>query len=215
VIPPTEFIPLAEETGLIVPIGDWVLNQACREAMNWPTSVGVAVNVSPVQLRGRLQALRVAEVLAKSGLSPHRLELEITETVLLRDSEDNLRCLRDLRQLGVKIVLDDFGTGYSSLGYLQQFPFDRIKIDRSFVIEVTTRAESKAVIRAVIELGHSLNMRITAEGVETKEQFDRISAKGCDEAQGFLFSKSVPPHDVPALIARLAARPKMHIGAAG
>ncbi len=215
VIPPSEFIPLAEETGLIVPIGDWVLNQACREAMDWPASVGVAVNVSSAQFHDQMLVFRVTEVLAKSGLSPHRLKLEITETVLLQGSEDNLRFLRDLRQLGVKVALDDFGTGYSSLAYLQLFPFDRIKIDRSFIAEVTTRQESRVVIRAVIELGHSLKMRITAEGVESQEQFDRISAKGCDEAQGFLFSKAVPPDEVPALIARLAARPTLRIAAAG
>ena len=215
IVPPSEFIPLAEETGLIVPIGDWVLSQACREARNWPASVAVAVNVSSAQFRGRLFALRVAEVLAKSGLDPRRLELEITETLLLHGSEDNLQRLRDLRHLGVKIALDDFGTGYSSLGYLQLFPFDRIKIDRSFVVDLATRPESRTLVRAVIELGHSLSMRMTAEGVETQEQLDRVSAKGCDEAQGFLFSKSVPPQDVPALIARLAALPKMHVVAGG
>jgi diguanylate cyclase (GGDEF)-like protein len=215
VIAPSEFIPLAEETGLIGPIGDWVLSQACREAMNWPASIGVAVNVSSAQFRDQMLVFRVTGVLAKSGLSPHRLELEITETVLLRGSEDNLRFLRDLRELGVKVALDDFGTGYSSLTYLQLFPFDRIKIDRSFVAQLATRQESKTVVRAVIELGHSLNMRITAEGVETQEQLDRISGKGCDEAQGFLFSKSVPPNEVPALIVRFAAHPTSRIAAAG
>ena len=204
-MPPSEFIPLAEETGLIVPIGDWVLHQACREAMRWPTHVCVAVNVSSAQFSGRLFAPRVANALARSGLDPRRLELEITETLLLSGSDETQSGLRDLRQLGLKIALDDFGTGYSSLGYLQQFPFDRIKIDRSFVTELATREESRALVRAVIELGHSLHMRLTAEGVETHEQLDRVSAKGCDEAQGFLFSKSVPPHEVPALIARIEA----------
>ncbi len=141
IVPPSEFIPLAEETGLIVAIGDWVLSQACREARNWPATVAVAVNVSSAQFRGRLFALRVAEILAKSGLNPRRLELEITKSLLLHGSEDNLQRLRDLRHLGVKIALDDFGTGYSSLGYLQLFPFDRIKIDRSFVVGLTTRPE--------------------------------------------------------------------------
>jgi diguanylate cyclase (GGDEF)-like protein/PAS domain S-box-containing protein len=199
-IPPSDFIPLAEETGLIVPIGDWVVEQACTQAMTWPSHVGVAVNVSSVQFHGRTLALRIAEILAKTGLSAHRLELEITETVLLEDSEDNLRCLRDLRQLGVKIALDDFGTGYSSLHYLQRFHFDRIKIDRSFVMELVSRPEAKAVIGAIIALGHSLDMRITAEGVESQDQLERLVAKGCDEAQGFLISRPVGPQRVLALI---------------
>ena len=214
-MPPSEFIPIAEETGLIVPIGDWVLYQACREAMHWPASVAVAVNVSSAQFSGRLFALRVAEVLAKSGLSPQRLELEITETLLLSGSDETQRNLRDLRQLGLKIALDDFGTGYSSLSYLQQFPFDRIKIDRSFVTELATRPASRTLVRAVIELGHSLDMRITAEGIETDEQLDRVSAKGCDEAQGFLFSRSVPPQEVLALITRIEASSKTPMGATG
>ena len=214
-MPPSEFIPLAEETGLIVPIGDWVLYRACREATRWPAHVCVAVNVSSAQFSGRLFAPRVAKALARSGLDPRRLELEITETLLLSGSDETQRNLRELRQLGLKIALDDFGTGYSSLGYLQQFPFDRIKIDRSFVSELATRQASKTLVRAVIELGHSLNMRITAEGIETLEQLARVSAKGCDEAQGFLFSKSVPPHEVPALIARIEASNKSPIRAAG
>jgi diguanylate cyclase (GGDEF)-like protein/PAS domain S-box-containing protein len=211
-IPPSDFIPLAEETGLIVPIGDWVVEQACVEAMTWPAYVSVAVNVSPVQFHDRSLALRIAAILAKTGLSAHRLELEITETVLLQDSEDNLRCLRDLRQLGVKIALDDFGTGYSSLGYLRRFRFDRIKIDRSFVMDVIERPEARAVIRAVIGLGHSINVRITAEGVETQEQLEIIAAKGCDEGQGYLISKPVGPQQVLALIAQLSARSPLRAG---
>ena len=214
-MPPADFIPLAEETGLIVPIGDWVLYQACREAMHWPAHVSVAVNVSSAQFSGRLFAPRVAKALARSGLDPRRLELEITETLLLRGSDETQHNLRDLRQLGLKIALDDFGTGYSSLGYLQQFPFDRIKIDRSFVSELATRPASRTLVRAVIELGHSLNMRITAEGVETLEQLDLVSSKDCDEAQGFLFSQSVPPHEVLALIARIEASNKSPMGATG
>ena len=211
-IPPSDFIPLAEETGLIVPVGDWVVEQACLEAMTWPAFVGVAVNLSAVQLRDGSIALRVAAILAKTGLSAHRLELEITETVLLHDSEDNLRCLRDLRQLGVKIALDDFGTGYSSLAYLRRFRFDRIKIDRSFVMDVIERPEARAVIRAVIGLGHSINMRITAEGVETQEQLESIAAKGCDEAQGYLISKPVGPQQVLALIAQFSAHSPLRVG---
>ena len=213
-MPPSDFIPLAEETGLIVPIGDWVLYQACREATHWPAHVSVAVNVSSAQFSGRLFAPRVAKALARSGLDPRRLELEITETLLLSGTDETQRNLRDLRQLGLKIALDDFGTGYSSLGYLQQFPFDRIKIDRSFVSELATRPASRTLVRAVIELGHSLNMRITAEGIETLEQLDLVSSKGCDEVQGFLFSQSVPPREVLALIERIEASNKTPIGAA-
>ncbi len=206
-IQPTEFIPLAEETGLIVPIGEWVLGQACREAMSWPTHVGVSVNVSSAQFRSPSLALRVADALARSGLKAGHLEIEITETLLLGGSESNLRMLNDLRRLGVKIALDDFGTGYSSLGYLQQFPFDKIKIDRSFVNDVTEREEARAVIRALIGLGHSLNMRITAEGVETEAQLERITAKGCDEGQGFIFSPPVAASEVLPLIARIEGAP--------
>jgi diguanylate cyclase (GGDEF)-like protein/PAS domain S-box-containing protein len=202
-VAPIEFIALAEETGLIVPIGDWVLAQACREAMKWPAHVGVAVNVSPVQFRDRSLSLRIADVLSKSGLAPFRLELEITESLLLQGTEANLQVLRDLRQLRVKICLDDFGTGYSSLSYLQLFPFDKIKIDRSFVRDVESHAESRAVIRAVVGLAHSLNMTVTAEGVETKEQLNRVRVKGCDHAQGYLFSKSVAPGEVLLLITKL------------
>jgi EAL domain-containing protein (putative c-di-GMP-specific phosphodiesterase class I) len=195
-----------------VPIGDWVIKLACVEAMTWPDHVGVAVNVSPVQLRDRSLALRVAAILAKTGVSARRLELEITETVLLHDSEDNLRCLRDLRQLGVKIALDDFGTGYSSLSYLLQFPFDKIKIDRSFVMDMIKRPEAKAVIEAVIGLGNAINVRITAEGIENQEQLESVAAEGCDEAQGYLISKPVGPQQVLALIAQLSAHSPLRVG---
>jgi diguanylate cyclase (GGDEF)-like protein/PAS domain S-box-containing protein len=207
IIAPIEFIPLAEETGLIIPIGDWVLNNACAEALKWPARVGIAVNVSPLQFQGRPLAHRVAEVLSATGLDPHRLELEITESVLLHESEDNLLRLNELRELGVKIALDDFGVGYSSLGYLQRFPFNKIKIDRSFVANLASHEESRAVVKAVIELGHALNMRITAEGVETQEQLDRITAKNCDEAQGYHMSRPVPRYAVLALIAELEMQP--------
>jgi diguanylate cyclase (GGDEF)-like protein/PAS domain S-box-containing protein len=204
---PAEFIPLAEETGLIAPIGEWIIARACAEAMTWPPHISVAVNVSSAQFRNNGFALRVADALGRAGLKPSHLELEITESLLLHGSESNLRILRDLRSLGVRIALDDFGTGYSSLGYLQQFPFDRIKIDRSFVNDVTERDEAKAVITALIGLGHSLNMRITAEGVETEAQLDSITARGCDEVQGYLFSAPVPAADIPAVIARLENHP--------
>jgi EAL domain-containing protein (putative c-di-GMP-specific phosphodiesterase class I) len=210
-IQPNTFIPLAEEADLIGEIGAWVLHQACREAATWPETICVAVNVSPRQLHGPSLTLRVIEALNKSGLNPNRLELEITETVLLEPGGDDLQCLRDLHQLGVKVALDDFGTGYSSLSYLQRFPFDRIKIDRSFVHDVTFNDEAKAVIKAVVGLGHSLAIRITAEGVETAAQLDSIRAKGCDEAQGFLISRSVPATQLLSLIAELDARPDLRL----
>jgi len=172
--------------------------------MSWPPHVGVSVNISSAQFQdARSLAQRITDILGHTSLNPARLELEITETLLLQGSESNLLVLRDLRRLGIKIALDDFGIGYSSLGYLQQFPFDKIKIDRSFVAEVAERKVARAVIRAVVGLGHSLNMRITAEGVETQKQLDRIKAKGCDEVQGYVFSAAVPVADIAARIADL------------
>jgi len=209
-VSPAVFIPLAEETGLIVPIGEWVLNQACREATAWPGHITLAVNISPEQFKEKTLPLRVATALSNAGLAPARLEIEITESVLLDDSEANLACMRALKLLGVKIALDDFGTGYSSLAYLQRFPFDRIKIDKSFVNELVVREETKAIIRAVIGLGQSLGMRITAEGIETEEQLARIRAKGCSEAQGFLFSRAVPAIEIPGVLERFSgSRPPL------
>ncbi|MBX9932150.1 MAG: EAL domain-containing protein [Methylobacterium sp.] len=199
-IPPSEFVPLAEESGLIGQIGEWVLRTACAEAATWPASIRLAVNLSPVQFRdGRLGAV-VASALADSGLPPHRLELEITETVLLAENETNLATLHALRSLGVRIAMDDFGTGYSSLSYLRSFPFDRIKIDRSFVAELDTSPHCAAIVRAVIGLGTSLGIFIIAEGVETTRQLDRLRAEGCGEVQGFLFGKAVPADEVRRLI---------------
>ena len=190
-VAPADFIPIAEETGLIVPIWEWVLSDACLEATNWPEDVGVAINLSAVQFRSASLPLRVASTLAKSGLKPERLVLEITESVLLQDSATNLAILHELRTLGVKIALDDFGTGYSSLGYLRQFPFHKIKIDRSFVKDISDSAEDQAIVEAVTKLGHTLGMMITAEGVETRQQLERIREMGCDEAQGYLLSRPV------------------------
>ncbi|HEY8612908.1 MAG TPA: PAS domain S-box protein [Roseomonas sp.] len=202
-ISPTEFIPLAEESGLIMRMGEWALRTACREAARWPRAIRVAVNLSPVQFRtpGLLQA--VADALAKSGLAASRLELEITESVLLQDDEVNLQILRDLRGLGVRVALDDFGTGFSSLGYLLRFPFDKIKIDRSFVQGLPDREEAKAIISAIIGMGRGLGISVTAEGVETAGQFITLRGKGCSEAQGYLFSAPVPAAEVPALLDRL------------
>ena len=195
-VTPAEFIPLAEETGLIVPLGGWVLRQACLAATGWPEQVRVAVNLSAMQFKADGLVAAVADALAGSGLAAERLELEITETSLLADSKATLLALRQLRALGVRIAMDDFGTGYSSLGYLRSFPFDKIKIDQSFVRDIDASRDCKAIVRAVTGLGLSLAIATTAEGVETWEQFDQVRLQGCEEAQGFLFSRPVPAAQV-------------------
>jgi EAL domain-containing protein (putative c-di-GMP-specific phosphodiesterase class I) len=202
-VPPVQFIPLAEETGLIVPIGDWVLHAACAAAAQWKVPARVAVNVSPVQFKCGDVAASVASALAISGLPPHRLELEITESALLNNSAATLDILRGLRQQGVRISMDDFGTGYSSLSYLRSFPFDKIKIDQSFVRDLETSADSAAIVGAIIGLGRGLGMRVTAEGVETAGQLARLRAAGCDEAQGYFFSHPRPGDEVAGVIARI------------
>jgi len=200
-ISPVEFIPVAEETGLIEDIGLWVLRTACIEAAAWPAHVRLAVNVSPVQFKSETLALKVASALAESGLDPRRLELEITEAVLIADDDAALVTLGQLRALGVHIALDDFGTGYSSLQYLQRFPFDKIKIDRSFVKEVTRNTGSASIIRAVVSIAADRNMITTAEGVETDQQRDTVQMLGCTQMQGYLFSKPVPARDLRTLLA--------------
>jgi diguanylate cyclase (GGDEF)-like protein len=207
-IAPNDFIPIAEETGLIVPIGEWVLREACRTAMTWPTPARVAVNLSTVQFKNKKLYETVVSALQESGLPPTRLELEITESLLLAESEPTLETLHKLRALGVRISMDDFGTGYSSLSYLRSFPFDKIKIDRSFMRDLESKGDSLAIIKAVIGLGHSLGMSTTAEGIETEEQLAAVREQGCNEVQGFLFS---PPIDASAVITMLKAetRPKL------
>jgi diguanylate cyclase (GGDEF)-like protein len=205
-IPPADFIPLAEETGLINPIGDWVLRQACKDAAAWPEGLQIAVNLSPVQLRNRALPRFVILALAAAGLDPKRLELEITETALLKDDEVLLASLHHLRALGVRIAMDDFGTGYSSLKYLRSFPFDKIKIDRSFVKELGIRSDCAAIVRAVAELGRSLAMTTTAEGVETEAQLAHLKKEGCTEVQGYLFSKPRPAGELVSLLRTLEAR---------
>ena len=199
---PLEFIPLAEETGLILPLGEWVLKRACKEAMNWPSPVKVAVNLSPAQFRSAQLLQSVIAALAASKLPASRLELEITELVLLAENESTLATLHRLRSIGVRISMDDFGTGYSSLSYLQSFPFDKIKIDRRFITDVNTDASSLAIIRAVTGLSASLGITTTAEGVETREQFDRVKAEGCTQVQGFLTGRPMPLADAIALFRR-------------
>jgi diguanylate cyclase (GGDEF)-like protein len=191
-VPPLDFIPLAEETELIVPIGEWVLRQACQEAAKWPSDICIAVNVSPTQFKARNLAQVVMGALARSGLSAQRLEVEITESVLLWNGESTLATLRQLRALGVRISMDDFGTGYSSLSYLRRFPFDKIKIDRSFVHNLASDEDSRAIIRAVTGLGISLGMATTGEGVETQEERDYLKNEGCTEAQGYFFGRPKP-----------------------
>ena len=205
IIPPGEFIPVAEETGLIVPIGAWVLRQACAEAASWPTSVSVAVNVSAVQFRGDHIVAAVFDALAAAGLAPGRLELEITETALLADADATLATLHHLRAFGVRIAMDDFGTGYSSLSYLRSFPFDKIKIDQSFVRDIETSMDCKAIVRAVTGLGENLGIPTTAEGVETVQQLDQLRAEGCDLVQGYYFSRPVPAERVAALLDSMGA----------
>ena len=202
-ISPADFIPIAEDMGLIIPLGEWVLRQACKEAAGWPERVKVAVNLSPAQFKSKALALVVTTALADSGLAPDRLELEITESVLLQDNDTVRGVLHQLRQLGVRISMDDFGTGYSSLSYLRSFPFDKIKIDQSFVRDMGQHDDSIAIVRAVAGLGRNLGMSTTAEGVETNEQLGRLRQEGCTEVQGYLFSRPLPASEVPRLLAQI------------
>jgi diguanylate cyclase (GGDEF)-like protein/PAS domain S-box-containing protein len=205
-ISPADFIPVAEDIGLIVALGEWVLREACAEAVKWPADIKVAVNLSPVQFRSRSLVQVVISALAQSGLSPRRLELEITESLFLAETEANLAILHQLRELGVSISMDDFGTGYSSLSYLRSFPFDKIKIDRSFVKDLAERSDCVAIVRAISGLGRSLNITTTAEGVETVDQLDWLRAEGCNEVQGFLFSAARPAAEVAALLSKFGRR---------
>jgi len=189
-VPPADFIPLAEETGLIVSVGEWVLETACRQALEWD-GLRVAVNLSPVQFRNRELVETVRQVLVRTGLDSSRLELEITESVLINDAAAALDILTGLKNLGVRIAMDDFGTGYSSLGYLNSFPFDKIKIDKSFISDMGIKDKSGAIVKSVISLGQSLNMITTAEGVETPEQAEFLRNEGCDQLQGYYFSKPI------------------------
>jgi len=191
-VSPSEFIPLAEDIGLIEPIGEWVLHQACQEAATWPENVRIAVNLSPAQFNSGSLVDCVRSALSRSALHPGRLELEITESVLLLKNEATMSALHQLRDLGVHIAMDDFGTGYSSLSYLRAFPFDKIKIDRSFVRELGENKQSTAIIRAITGLGKSLGNTTVAEGIETVEQLELLKEDGCDEVQGFLLSRPVP-----------------------
>ena len=203
-VPPADFIPVAEEIGLITPLGEWVLRTACAEAAGWADERKLAVNVSPVQFRSRGLVAAVTSALASSGLSPGRLELEITESVLLQDDQANLRVLHQLHELGCRIALDDFGTGYSSLSYLRAFPFDKVKIDRSFVRDLPEAEDAAAIVRAVTTLASSLGMTTTAEGVETSAQLETLRRLGCTEVQGYLIGRPAPADHLPTRRARAA-----------
>lgn len=206
-VSPGDFIPLAEETGVIDALGRWVVNEACRHAVTWPEGLVVAVNVSPVQFRRGELVANIGEALSRSGLNPMRLEIEVTESVLLADTEANLAILRRIRDLGARIALDDFGTGYSSMSYLRRFPFSRLKIDRSFISEIGGSPELLAIVRAIIGLGASLGIDTTAEGVETVEQLHALQKEQCGELQGFLFSPPVASNRVGAIIDAFFERP--------
>ncbi|MDH2406946.1 EAL domain-containing protein [Bradyrhizobium sp. SSUT18] len=202
-VPPDQFIPVAEEIGLINPLGEWVLNRACEQAASWPDELKIAVNVSATQFRDPRLAAVIAKALDVSALAPHRLELEITESVLLGNSTETIATLHELKARGLRIALDDFGTGYSSLSYLRSFPFDKLKIDQSFVRDATATKGSKLIVRAITSLGKSLGMTTTAEGVETIEQLNQMKAEGCNEAQGYLFSRPVPATELASTILSL------------
>jgi EAL domain-containing protein (putative c-di-GMP-specific phosphodiesterase class I) len=197
-VPPVEFIGLAEDIGLIVPIGEWVVRQACTQAATWARPLKIAVNLSPLQLKARNLTQAVTLALANSGLDATRLELEITESVFLEDTELTLSTLHDLRRLGVRIAMDDFGTGYSSLSYLRSFPFDKIKLDKSFVDDLSNRADSIAIVKSIAMLGASLGMTTTAEGIETADQLTLLQRAGFVEGQGYLFGRLQPAKEIPA-----------------
>jgi EAL domain-containing protein (putative c-di-GMP-specific phosphodiesterase class I) len=191
-VPPASFIPLAEESGLIMPLGQWILRAACKEAASWPKALRIAVNLSPVQFQHGELANQIHETLLETGLPSNRLEIEITEGVLIGDFSRAMATLRRIKNMGVRIAMDDFGTGYSSLSYLQSFPFDKIKIDQVFIANLLNSPQSAAIVRAVIGLGQGLQLPVIAEGVETKEQRDFLAKASCDGMQGYLIGRPQP-----------------------
>ena len=211
-IQPGTFIPLAEESGLIISMGEWIMREACRQAASWPNRLQIAINLSPVQfLHGDLPGL-VHTVLLETGLAPSRLELEITEGVLIGDFSRAVSILRRLKALGVRIAMDDFGTGYSSLSYLQAFPFDKIKIDQAFISNLERNPQSATIIRAVIGLARGLELPVVAEGVETNDQLAFLTKESCDEIQGFLIGRPLPIEDYAALTGQ-PAKPRVRAAA--
>lgn len=217
-VPPSRFIPLAEASGLIVPIGEWVLRNACSQTLAWRQQglppMTVAVNVSAHQFQEGIFCTTVASALAEFGLAPDNLELEITESIAMDTTEHTLATLHGLKTLGVKLAIDDFGTGYSSLARLKCCPVDKLKVDQSFVRNLTSDATDDAIVRAIVFLGHSLGMRVIAEGVETKPQLSRVQAHGCDEAQGYWFGSPVAPRAVPAALQRISSTVLEQLGQA-
>jgi diguanylate cyclase (GGDEF)-like protein len=203
-IPPSDFIPVAEKIGLIHSLGRWVLTTACQEAKKWPADVSLAVNLSPVQFNGHDLVNGVREALDASGLTPQRLQLEITEGLLLEDVAETVSTLQQLRDMGICIAVDDFGSGYSSMGYLLKFPFDKVKLDRSLMTNLGKREQHDIVVQSVIAMCNGLGMRTTGEGVETQEQLAFLQKHGCTEVQGFLISKAIPARQVPELLADLS-----------
>ena len=199
-ISPVDFIPLAESLGVISEIGDWVVRQACKEAVTWPSNLSVAVNLSPQQFQKRRILQSVRNAISETGIDPKRLELEITEGSIMTNAESTIHTLKRLKQLGVKLAIDDFGTGYSSLNYLKRFPLDYLKIDRSFVQDITSDDNAGPITGAIIHLSHNLNLKSIAEGVETEAQRDFLKRQGCDEMQGFLFSPAIPSEDLEAML---------------
>ena len=208
IVTPDKFIPIADESGLIISIGEWVLKEACTQTRIWHDmghlDLGIAVNVSAVQFAQAQLLAQIKNTLTQSGLPPHCLELEITETVLMRDAQATVSALKSLKEMGVHVAMDDFGTGYSSLSYLRSFPFDKIKIDQSFIRDLASREDCLAIVRAVTGLGASLGMTTTAEGVETGEQVAKLRAEGCTEVQGYLFSPPIPAREVDPLLRDLS-----------
>ena len=198
-ISPAEFIPIAEEMGLIIPLGEWVLRTACAEAATWPSDIKVSVNVSSLQLTNKNLVNVIISAIASARIPADRLELEITESVFIQNTFANLSTLKKLHELGVKFAMDDFGTGYSSLGYLLSFPFSKIKIDRSFIVGLSDKNESRAIVRAVADLARNLSMIVTAEGVETDQQLEQVRLLGCTEMQGYLFSQPLPAAEIHRL----------------
>jgi diguanylate cyclase (GGDEF)-like protein len=199
-ISPLEFIPVAEEIGIINSIGEWVLRTSCMEAARWPRALAVSVNVSAIQFKGPNLFATILSALAESGLDPQRLELEVTESIMLDPGGTALSMLQDIRKLGVRVAIDDFGVGYSSLGYLRRFPFDRIKIDQSFIRGTSSDAVGRAIVRAVASIGQSLGMATVAEGVETEEQMARVVSDGCTDVQGYLIAQPMPPEQIDGFL---------------